>query len=107
MSRIGGTPKQRTIPVVQRIDGITTEPAGADIPSGLVKLQVEAFRDGYALGYSVRHGLVTYFAKLPAAPLSSEKTGGFTGVFIGMYAFGHDGMPPADFAWFDYEALDD
>jgi xylan 1,4-beta-xylosidase len=38
--------------------------------------------------------------------LASEKIGGFTGVFFGMYATGN-GQPcdvPADFAWFEYNA---
>ena len=37
--------------------------------------------------------------------LSTEMIGGFTGVFLGMYASGN-GTPntnPADFDWFDYQ----
>nr|WP_319571275.1 glycoside hydrolase family 43 protein [uncultured Draconibacterium sp.] len=38
--------------------------------------------------------------------ISTEKIGGFTGVFIGMYATGNgsSNTNPADFDWFDYEA---
>jgi alpha-N-arabinofuranosidase len=45
---------------------------------------------------------------VPTAPLSSESAGGFTGVFIGMYAegAGKQTMPAADFAWFDYTPLE-
>jgi alpha-N-arabinofuranosidase len=40
--------------------------------------------------------------------LSSEKLGGFTGTYFGMYATGN-GSPvtsEADFAWFDYVIVD-
>jgi alpha-N-arabinofuranosidase len=37
-------------------------------------------------------------------PLSSERTGGFTGVYLGVYATSgsQEAMPPADFDWFSY-----
>ena len=36
--------------------------------------------------------------------LSSEKVGGFTGVFVGLFATGNGqkSAAPADFDWFDY-----
>jgi alpha-N-arabinofuranosidase len=36
--------------------------------------------------------------------LSSEKAGGFTGVFLGLYATGNGqkSARPADFDWFEY-----
>ena len=44
----------------------------------------------------------------PTAALSTEAAGGFTGVYVGMFASTSAGssMPPADFDWFDYEPLD-
>ena len=41
--------------------------------------------------------------------LSSEKAGGFTGVFIGLYATGNGqkSTRPADFDWFEYVGLDE
>ena len=71
-------------------------------------LQVDSYRDRYEFGYAAGSGPMRPVGSAPTEPLSSEKTGGFTGVFIGMYASGAAGatMPPADFAWFDYEALD-
>jgi len=40
--------------------------------------------------------------------LSTEVIGGFTGVFIGMYASGNgeNNQNPADFDWFDFEDRD-
>ena len=37
--------------------------------------------------------------------ISTEKTGGFIGAYIGMYASGNGTVNnnPADFDWFDYE----
>ncbi len=47
-------------------------------------------------------------ARLDAARtryLSSEVAGGFTGVYVGLYATGNgrDATTPAHFDWFDYE----
>ena len=40
--------------------------------------------------------------------VSNEVVGGFTGVFIGMYASGNGqaNTNPADFDWFDFRCLD-
>ena len=104
---VTGFPKRR-IDVRARVLGETQPLYSEAIPDGAVWLNIESFPDGYAFGYAVGDGLVRNVARASTAPLSSEKAGGFTGVFIGMYAAVDGGgtMPPADFAWFDYEPLD-
>lgn len=106
--RIAGAPERR-IELVTRTAGVTTIRSALPVEAGAVKLQVEAFPDRYDFSFSVGAGPVRAAGSASTQPMASEKTGGFTGVFVGLYAGGAaDGrMPPADFAWFDYEPLGD
>ena len=105
--RITGVASHRRVELATRIAGASRIERSAPIGDGPVTLQVESFRDRYEFSYALG-GTRQDFGTAPTAPLSSEKTGGFTGVFVGMYASGpaNATMPPADFAWFDYEPLD-
>jgi alpha-N-arabinofuranosidase len=107
--RITGAPERR-VELVSRTGGVTTLTASAPLPAGPVTLQVESWPDRYAFSYgSAGAPLKQIGATLPTAPLSSESAGGFTGVFIGMYAEGAQAgqaKPAADFAWFDYTPLE-
>jgi alpha-N-arabinofuranosidase len=40
--------------------------------------------------------------------LSTEKIGGFTGVYVGLYAtgYGQKSSRPADFDWFEYRPVE-
>ena len=103
--RVTGVPRRAEL--VTRIKGVTTVVASHPLKPGPVRLQVEAYPGGYDFhvrSAGERSWLV--IGSPPTQPLSSEKAGGFTGVYIGMYASGPQPMPPADFAWFDYEPLD-
>ena len=106
--RITGAPGRR-IELVTRIDGVSTLVQTMPLESGLVRLQVEAFADRYEFSFSMPGGATRAMGSAPTRALSSEKAGGFTGVFVGMFASGAavTPMPPADFAWFDYEPLGD
>jgi alpha-N-arabinofuranosidase len=103
--RVTGAP-QRRIELLIRVKGVTTMQASAALPEGPVTLQVESFADRYQFSFG-SGGAVHPLGSAPTAPLSSELAGGFTGVFIGMFAEGAQAMPPADFDWFDYEALEE
>ncbi|MFZ3322916.1 MAG: glycoside hydrolase family 43 protein [Usitatibacter sp.] len=105
--RIAGSPGRR-VELATRVAGVTTVQGTQPIEAGPVILRVDAYRDRYEFSCAVGGGPWVPVGSAPTEPLSSERTGGFTGVFIGMYASGAAGatMPPADFAWFDYEALD-
>jgi xylan 1,4-beta-xylosidase len=75
-----------------------------------VVLQVESTPEEYAFSYGVvmsgrPPAATTPLGKAAARYLSSEVAGGFTGVYLGLYATGN-GRPasaPAGFDWFDYE----
>jgi len=105
--RVIGAPKRR-VELVERVRGVTSLKASAELPAGPVVLQVVSSPDHYAFSYGGAGAPLKAIGELPTAPLSSEAAGGFTGVFIGMYAegAGQQSMPPADFAWFDYQPLE-
>jgi len=106
--RITGVAGHRRVELVTRVAGNTKIEHAVPIGNGAVTLQVESFRDRYDFAFMLGSAPRRDVGSAPTAPLSSERTGGFTGVFVGMYASGAAGatMPAADFAWFDYEALD-
>ena len=74
------------------------------IPEGLIELHVKTDPLQYTFKYVLNgqtHTLATGETRL----LSSEVAGGFTGVYIGMYATGNgkSASSPADFDWFRYQ----
>lgn len=111
--RVTGAP-QRRLELITRVAGVTALQATASLPPGddPVVLQVESWPDRYEFSYKTVAGdnaPATRIGVAATAPLTSELAGGFTGVFIGMYAEGagkNKPMPPADFAWFDYQAIE-
>ncbi len=102
---------QRRIELETRVAGITTIAATQGLTAGPVTLQVEAFADRYEFSFRSGRDAPRALGSAPTRPLATEKAGGFTGVFIGMYATAGTGAktpaPPADFAWFDYLPLAD
>jgi xylan 1,4-beta-xylosidase len=85
--------------------GKTVEPvATADLPSGSVTLSVEARPLEYRFFYVAHGGTPVELADAPTRELSTEKIGGFTGAYFGLYATGNGqrSTAPADFDWFEY-----
>lgn len=109
--RVTGTTAQRRVELVSRVGGVSRLVAARPLEAGAVQLQVDGSRERYEFAFRAgAGGPLQTLGWLPTRQLSSETTGGFTGVFIGLYASGAErgsAMPPADFAWFDYEPLDD
>lgn len=101
--RVVGAP--RRVELVTRVKGVSTVVGSRPLDRGPVTLHVEALMDRYEFAAS-SGGRTLSLGSAPTQPLSTEKAGGFTGVYFGMYASGPQPMPPADFAWFDYEGLD-
>jgi alpha-N-arabinofuranosidase len=97
----------RRVELVTRVAGVTKVLSSQPLGPDPVTLEVEAFRDRYEFYVHTAAEKRRALGSAPTQPLSSEKAGGFTGVYIGLYASGPQPMPPADFAWFDYEPLDD
>jgi len=80
------------------------------IPSGGIELRISAEPERYMFSYrSENSGEFIQAGSMESRYLSSEVAGGFTGVYLGMFATGN-GIPsktPANFAWFDYEHGED
>ena len=93
----------------QVLGGKTIEPVRyEDAPAGDVVLTVAAKPLEYEFFYRSPDGSPVSLGTAKTQDLSSEKIGGFTGAFIGMYATGN-GKPstvPADFDWFEYTIQD-
>jgi xylan 1,4-beta-xylosidase len=87
------------------LQGKTQEPpAYVDIPQGDIILIIKGSPLQYEFACRVTNGPEINLGKGLTKDLSSEIIGGFTGVYIGMYATGN-GLKchtPADFAYFEY-----
>jgi xylan 1,4-beta-xylosidase len=89
----------------QVLGGKAVEPVRyEDAPAGDVILTVSAKPLEYEFFYQSPDGSPISFGTAKTQDLSSEKIGGFTGAFIGMYATGNgqSSTVPADFDWFEY-----
>jgi alpha-N-arabinofuranosidase len=87
-----------------RIGFLGKEIAISPAPEGPVELRISADRDRYGFSFAPDGGGHEQIATAPTRYLSKEVAGGFTGVYVGMYATGN-GRPcrePAHFDWFDY-----
>lgn len=99
---------QRVVELWKRVQGTSERVARVPAPAGSTRLEVQAFPDRYELSAGSASGPLTLVGSAPTEPLSTERAGGFTGVYIGMFAttLEGDAMPPADFDRFDYEPLE-
>jgi alpha-N-arabinofuranosidase len=70
-------------------------------------LRVEGDREQYTYYYSTNNRDFEKLSSINTRFLSSETAGGFTGVYIGLFAqAGKAGHAHADFDWFEYRPLD-
>jgi alpha-N-arabinofuranosidase len=76
-----------------------------EISDGDIILRINATKSHYQFSVQPEGKAPEAVATALTKNLSTEIIGGFTGVFIGMYASGNgkNNQNPADFDWFDYE----
>lgn len=76
-----------------------------EIPDGDVILSIKALPLTYEFFCQTSDGAVINLGKALTGDLSSEKVGGFTGVYFGMYATGNGqkNLNPADFDYAEYK----
>jgi alpha-N-arabinofuranosidase len=102
---VGRTGSARRVFVRRRIGDLAVVVAERDLPAaGAVHLRIAGSREEYAFSVSTDGEQFDMLATAATRYLSKEVAGGFTGVYLGMYATGN-GRPctaPADFDWFDY-----
>ena len=98
---------QREVYLRYAIGSIRTVAATKQIDAGLVRLRVRAYPEIYRFSYAVGDGPFLDLGGVETRYLASEVAGGFTGVFIGLFATGsgRDSSVPADFDWFDYKPV--
>ena len=98
---------QRQVYLRYAIGSIRTVAATKQIDAGLVRLRVRAYPEIYRFSYAVGDGPFLDLGGVETRYLASEVAGGFTGVFIGLFATGsgRDSSVPADFDWFDYKPV--
>jgi alpha-N-arabinofuranosidase len=111
----------RSVQLWTRCAGVSTLVAERATANGPLVLALEAFPDRYELSFDEGRGR-QLLGSAPTAPLSSESAGGFTGVYIGLFASlaqpmadatsaqaaaaPPGSMAPADFDWFEYTPLE-
>jgi len=98
------TGRKRSVMVRRRIGGLAAKVACRDIGSGLLKLRIDADRNMYRFSYALNDDDFKPLAEARTRYLSTEIAGGWTGVYLGMYASGNGKAAdaPAFFDWFDY-----
>ncbi len=104
ITQIGG---ERRAQLWTRVLARATLVAEQPVAAGAIELLVAAFPDHYEFSYGQDGTPPRLLGSAPTAPLSTESAGGFTGVYFGMFAStaSAEPMPPADFDWFEYRAL--
>jgi alpha-N-arabinofuranosidase len=89
-----------------RIGNIRHIAAKSKVPQGRIQLQIKAEPEWYTFGYmpADEHEFVS-LGRMETRYLSSEVAGGFTGVYLGMFATGNGQQceTPAWFRWFEYK----
>ena len=99
---------ERLIFIRYVVGRIVSTPFKKIVADGPIKLVVSGTPAHYSFSYSVGGREPVTADSVETRYLTSEVAGGFTGVYIGMYATGN-GKPstaPADFNWFDYKGYD-
>jgi xylan 1,4-beta-xylosidase len=103
VTRRNGTP---SVVVRRRIGTLRAEVACQPLPSDDSRcvLAVDADRTKYVFSHGTSEGTLQPLAEGETRYLSTEVAGGFTGIYLAMYASGNGvaSAGPADFDWFDY-----
>jgi alpha-N-arabinofuranosidase len=103
---------QPTLVLRRRIGSLQAEVATQTLPaghSGPIVLALEADRDRYRFLFGLGEEAPKLLGEGETRYLSTEVAGGFTGVYLALYASGNGARcaGPADFDWFEYQGLPD
>lgn len=96
----------RSLIVRRRIGDLEALVYEAPLDDGLVTLALRSDSEAYHFGYGLADGAITYVCTGATRYVSTEVAGGFTGVYIGLYASGNGqaSQSTAYVDWFDYRA---
>jgi len=94
----------RTIAVRRRIGDLVAIVAEEPLEDGTVALSIEADAEEYRFGYARQDDTIRIIATGSTRYVSTEIAGGFTGVYLGMYATSnhHESTACANFDWAEY-----
>jgi alpha-N-arabinofuranosidase len=89
-----------------RVGGITTMLNEAALAHGAVTLTIEAYQDRYEFFFATGDDAPIPLGQASTVDVSTQVAGGFTGVYVGLYAATRSGAPAfnADFQWLEYVA---
>jgi alpha-N-arabinofuranosidase len=101
-----GAPGERAVVLRTRIDGKSEDVARRALNPGPVTLTVQGEKSHYSFSFSAGGGAPVTLGSAPTSSFGFEKTGSFTGAFVGLYAHCDGPSPaPADFAWFEMKSI--
>jgi xylan 1,4-beta-xylosidase len=103
---VGRREGKRVVYLRKVVNGNAADPADYHaVAEGPLTLSVEAKPLEYRLFCEDSSGKTFELGVVPTKDLSTERVGGFTGVYFGMYATGNGdkSTTPADFDWFNYK----
>ena len=88
-----------------RFGSVVYESTERILKPGPVYLRVTGEKSTFIFSYSQDNNSYSEVQKVDAKFLSSETVGGFTGVFVGLYATGNSSVSTAnaDYGWFEYD----
>jgi alpha-N-arabinofuranosidase len=100
---------RRVVQVRRRHSRLDLIAAEREAPAGAVRLRIDADTWTYRFCVAFGSGGFEPIAEAETTYLSTEFTGGFTGVYLALYAVNpsSSAATPADFAWFAYEGRDE
>lgn len=99
--------KERELVLAYHIGNIKAVEKRIPLKKGAVKLTISGTQEMYEFGFSQGNDPITTLGKVETKYLSTETAGGFTGVYIGLYATGNNAQSktPADFENFIYKVV--
>lgn len=98
---------KRVLCVRYQLGDITHTEKEIKVTDEPIQLHVTGSADYYDFSYSQSNKPATSLARANTKFISTETMGGFTGVYLGLYAVSATSNPViADFAWFEYNGKD-
>lgn len=100
--------KERELILAYNIGKINAIEKRIPLQEGTVKLTISGTQEFYEFGFSQGNDTLTSLGKVETKYLSTETAGGFTGVYIGLYATGNSAKSKsaADFENFTYKVVE-
>jgi len=97
--------KKRELVVRYRLGALTHNACEIDLPEGEIHLRVQGDHEYYSFAYSTDGKNFETLGKMDVRYISSETAGGFTGIYLGLFAASasESSKAYADFDRFEYE----